>query len=93
MISTITNPTIAYKRLFTTPNKKNTKIKIATTTIPPAIMLIERSLWVLSLLLFFSFDPNISLYPRIKEVLIIPDDLIIPIKPAIAIPPIPICRT
>ena len=93
IIITIASAIKAKPNSCTTPNQKKIKMIIAVTRIPPAIIPIGRSLCVLKVSLLTLCFPVISFTAREKALLIIFDDLIIPITPAIAIPPIPIGLT
>ena len=93
MIATSKMPTTANNRLpCITPNQKNKKITANVTNEPIAIILNEMSRCVrtcstLALLPPFSSLPASDTAPRI-----IPHDLMMPIMPDMAIPPMPMLR-
>ena len=93
IIITIKSAINAKPKSFTTPNAKNTYIKTAVIKIPPAINPIGRSLCVLATPSAPLCFPKISFIARLNALFTIFDERIIPIIPAIAIPPIPIGLT
>ena len=91
--ATSTIPTMANVRLPSiTPNQKNRKVRRIVIIDPKAITLNEMSCCVRSS--FFSpfaspFSPLISLAANDTALFIIPHDFIMPMMPAMAMPPIP----
>ena len=90
MTVTRSMPTTAKSRLSITPNQKNRKVTRMVTREPMAIILNEMSRCVRNCSLSAAVLPFISLAANDTAPFIIPHDLMIPITPAIAIPPIPI---
>ena len=84
-------PTAAKRILpFITPNQKNRKMTKSVTIAPMAIILNGMSRCVRSTCLPSLLPPRISLAARLTAFFIIPHELMMPIMPAMAIPPIPI---
>ncbi len=93
MISTINKPIKAYVMLFTTPKRKKKKIKTAVITIPPTMTIIGKSFCVRNVSFALFTPPKISFAARENAEEIILEERMMPIIPAIAIPPIPMWRT
>ena len=89
---TIKSATMVWNQLPKTPNWKNTTVETNTAIITERITFIEISRWVRSTAAPSLFLPPNSLTAKPTACLIMPDCLMIPIKPAIAIPPMPIGR-
>ena len=93
IIATISSPTSASHKLSTTPQAKKMNTATSATTIPMTTIFIEISLCVLrtsssSALFFFLNSPTAS--PSAD--LITPKDFMIPMIPAVAMPPMPMWR-
>ncbi len=90
MTATSTMPIRANIRLPSiTPNQKKRNVIIMVTMEPTAIILNEMSRWVRSCALLSLLLPFISLAASDTAPFIMPHDLMIPMIPAMAIPPIP----
>ena len=83
-------PTTAKSRLSITPNQKKRKVMMMVAIEPMAMMRKAMSRWVR----IWSFDaeepPFISLPANETALLMMPHDLMMPMTPAMAMPPIPI---
>src|SRR5574344_1626077 len=90
--ATNTMATMAYMRLCITPNQKNRKVTAMAAMEPKAIILKEISRWVRICSLSTLLLPFISLAAREMAPLIMPHDLMMPMIPAMAIPPMPMGR-
>ncbi len=91
--ATISTPTSASHRLSTTPQAKKMNTAISAATMPITTIFIEMSLCVLRTSssappFFFRNSPTAS--PRAD--FMTPNDLMIPMIPAVAMPPMPMCR-
>ena len=73
-----------------TPNQKKMKVRMSVTMVPMAITLNEMSLWVRICCLPSWPLPFISLDASDTALLMMPHDLMMPMIPAMAMPPIPI---
>ena len=82
-------PTMAKSRLSITPNQKKRKVMMMVAIEPMAMMRKAMSRWVR----IWSFDaedpPFISLAANETALLMMPHDLMMPMTPAMAIPPMP----
>ena len=91
MIATSRMPTTAKSRLPSiTPNQKKRKVAMSVTIEPMAIILNDMSRCVRCVSPAAFELPFISLAASETALLMMPHDLMIPMIPAIAIPPIPI---
>ena len=92
IIPTMSTPTTACQMLSTTPIAKKPNTTARVITIPITTIFIDRSLWVLitsaSAPLFFLLN---SLAARPSADFMTPNDFTIPMIPAVAMPPMPIC--
>ena len=83
-------PTMANRMLPSiTPNQKKRNVTIMVTIEPTAMILNEMSRWVRSCSLLAELPPFISLAARPTALRMIPHDLMMPIIPAMAMPPMP----
>ena len=86
-------PMAAWNQLCNTPNWKKRKVTMSEEMMPNEITFMGRSLWVRSICSrLFSSLPFSSLAAKPTAPLIIPQDLMMPITPAVAIPPMPMWR-
>ena len=92
MIVTRSIATIAYVRLFITPNQKNTNVTMMAQIEPIPIILNDISLRVRSSSVFAFPPPLISFAANPTALRMIPHDLMMPITPAMAMPPMPMLR-
>ena len=91
MTVTSTMPTRAKSKLPSiTPNQKNRNVRMMVTMLPMAITLKEISRLVRSCSLSTALPPFISCAASPTALLMMPQDLIMPMMPAMAMPPIPI---
>ena len=94
MTATIRSPTRACQTLLTTPPKaKKAKMQMSAMTMPQTMVFIGRSSSVRSILpsAVPGFLRN-SLTASEAALLMTPKDLMMPMTPAVAMPPMPICR-
>ena len=90
MTATNSMPTTAKRRLPSiTPNQKKRNVTMMVTTEPTAINLKEMSRWVRNSSLSALGVPFISLAASETALFMMPHDLIMPMMPAMAIPPMP----
>ena len=92
MIATISSPTTACQMLFTTPpNAKKANTANSVSTMPNTMVFIGISSCVLSV--FSTFPPFLPNSPTASPTadLITPNDLMMPMIPAVAMPPMPMC--
>ena len=93
MIATMSKPMIASQMLSTTPNAKKSKTAASVTMMPITTIFIEMSLCVLMTSASASdFLRRNSLVASPRADLITPKDLMMPMMPAVAMPPMPMWR-